>query len=87
MLRLSGTRLSAAMQKCGWTNEDLARELKIRGYDVDPNRIVKKWRNGKLQPSAERIELIAQTLGYVITEDPKPRRTFLGNVSTQSIAA
>lgn len=87
MLRLSGTRLLAAMQKRGWTNEDLARELKSRGYDVDPNRIVKKWCNGKLQPSAERIELIAQTLGCVITEDPKPRRTFFGNASASSIAA
>lgn len=69
----------------GWKNEDLARELKVRGLDVDP-RIVQKWCKGKLQPSAEKIELIEQTLSYVVADDPKPRRIYGKSTSTNQTA-
>jgi|688.fasta_scaffold1215113_2 ribosome-binding protein aMBF1 (putative translation factor) len=87
MRRLSGVLLVQAMRLRGWSNEDLARELKVHGYDVDPKRIVNKWCSGKLQPSMERIQLIERTLGYEVSEAPKPRRTFFGNSSASSIAA
>jgi hypothetical protein len=35
----------------------------------------------------ERIQLIERTLGYEVSEAPKPRRTFFGNSSASSIAA
>lgn len=65
-----------AMNARSWRNEDLVRELKLRGYSIDGPRIVQKWLKGKNQPSAERLDLLELTLGYVITEDPKPRRKF-----------
>jgi len=75
MRRLDGLMLQQAMERRSWNNADLARELKSRGYEVT-NRIINKWCNGKLQPSNERIELIEQVLGHVISKAPEPRRTF-----------
>lgn len=75
MRRLNGIMLYAAMNERGWTNEDLARELKAKGLHVD-SRIVQKWCKGKLQPSAEKIVLIEQTLGSVVADEPKPRRVY-----------
>ena len=74
MRRLNGELLRAALKARGWKNEDLIRELKAKGYHVGGVHIVQKWLKGKNQPSAERIELIEATIGFVICDKLKPRR-------------
>lgn len=83
MRRLNGTLLLFAMNHRSWNHEDLAVHLKAKGLNVDP-RIILKWCKGKLQPSADKIDLIEQTLGFVVSDDPKPRRVYgKPNESTQ----
>jgi len=85
-MRLSAEKLQAAMTKNGLNDIGLASLLRERGYDVAPN-VVKKWCKA-LQPAADKVVLIEQVLGSKITEDEKPRRSFIHpNVVEQQSAA
>lgn len=87
-MRLSSTKLQAAMTKRGWSNEELARQLKGNGWNMGGAHIVQKWCKGKLQPSADRIELISAVVGSPVAEDPPRRRKFGDTIrSSQEIAA
>ncbi|MCX6714722.1 MAG: hypothetical protein NTX72_02825 [Candidatus Uhrbacteria bacterium] len=84
--RLDGELLTAALTARKWTDKDLVRELKAKGYELDGAHIVQKWRKGKNQPSSERIDLIEATLGYTISTWSTPRRSHDDPIPASQIA-
>jgi hypothetical protein len=74
-MRLSAEKLWKAMTNKGLDDIGLANLLRKNGLDVSPN-VVKKWCKA-LQPASDKIKLIELVLGSKITEDEKPRRSFI----------
>ena len=84
-MRLSAEKLQAAMTNKGLNEIRLANLLRENGLDVSPN-VVKKWCRA-LQPASDKILLMERVLGSKITEDEKPRRSYIHPTNGRQSAA